>query len=169
MPRTICGTFLLVFLMLTGCFLLAPDAIAQQTAPGTPPIMGTPPTDNPNSTTWQYVRKDEGELVSMGGGSVEKGMNLLGDMGYELFIVTSAIDSGKAGYHFFRRPPCCPPGMQRPRIEYRRADSGEITKEGNGSYQDGLNKIDTSRWELVTVTSTAQGAVGFHYFMRPKQ
>lgn len=166
--QNIVGKLLLVVLMLTGCLLQAPGVVAQQTGSATP-MMGTPPTDNPNSTTWQYVRKDEAELTNMGGGSVERGMNLLGDMGYELFIVTSSMDSGKAGYHFFRRPPCCPPGMQRPKTEYRRADTGEIMKEGNGSYQDGLNKIDTNLWELIAVTSTAQGAVGFHYFKRPKQ
>lgn len=163
------GGILLAVLILAGSLFQVPGVAAQQTGSGTTPMMGTTPTDNPNSRTWQYVRKDDAELTTMGGGSVEKGLNLLGDNGYELFIVTSAMDSGKAGYHFFRRPPCCPPGMQRPQIEYRRLDTGEIMKGGNGSYQDGLNKIDTDHWELIAVTSTAQGAVGFHYFKRSKK
>jgi hypothetical protein len=131
-------------------------------------MVGSAPTDNPNSQTWQHVRRDEKELNDLGGGSFEKGMNSLGDMGYELFIVTSVVESGKAGYHFFRRPPCCPPGMQRPRIEYKRMDTGEISGAGNGSYQIGLAKIDADGWELVAVTFTAQGAVGHHYFKRAK-
>ncbi len=166
--RNTVGRVLLAVLMGTGCLLQAPDALAQQAPSGTVPTMGTAPTDNPKSNTWQYVRKDEAELAGFGGGSFEKGMNLMGDAGYELFIVTSTLDSGKAGYHFFRRPPCCPPGMQRPKIEYRRIDTGDIIKEGGGTFQDGLNKIDTDRWELITVTSTAQGAVGYHYFRRSK-
>ncbi len=95
-------------------------------------------------------------------------MNKLGDSGYELFIVTSVLESGAAGFQYFRRPPWNK-SSERPRLEHRRLDTDGITKLGEGSFGDGLTKVENEGWRLIAVTTDMKGAVGFHYFMRPKE
>lgn len=130
--------------------------------------VGTAPTEAYTTYNWQHVRMDEMELSKLGGGSVEEGLNALGDEGYELFIVTSVIESGGAGYHFFKRPPWDKP-FPRLKLGYKRADTKEITELGGASYKDGLTKMEKEWWELVAVTVKKDGGVGYHYFMRPKR
>lgn len=131
------------------------------------PKAGTTPTENPASNHWQHVRMDEVELSKLGDGSAEKGLNKLGAQGYSLFIVTSVAETSGAGFHYFKRPPWNKPG-ERPQVEYKRLDAAEISKLGGDSFNSGLSKLEEEDWILVAVTTSAKGAVGFHYFQRPK-
>jgi hypothetical protein len=133
------------------------------------PAVGRDPTDSPFSDTWQYARKDENGLMKIGNGSLEGGLNVLGEMGYELFIVTTSSDKGAAGYHYFRRSPWQRPMGNRPRLEYKRIDSASLEELGSGSFDDGLTKLEKEHWQLIAVTTVKGGGVGYHYFMRPKR
>lgn len=136
-----------------------------QSAP--PPVRdGVPPPDSLESYTWQHVVLDEPGLTRRGNGSFEAGMNALGELGYELFLVTCNNENGAAAYHYFKRPPSNRP--TRPHYEYRRLDYGAIVQLGNSDFKEGLNAIEKEKWELIAVTQLKTGAVGFHYFKRFK-
>ncbi len=132
------------------------------------PPEGRRPDDSGSNATWEHVRVDEAQLKERGDGSVDEGMNRLGERGYELFIVTSVSETGAAGFHYFKRPPWNRP-LGRPVFQYRRIDTGGIAELGDGVFQEGLNKIEREGWELVAVTTTNKGTVGFHYFKRMKR
>jgi len=133
----------------------------QQTAP----VMAKTPDEAAYVKTYQHVRMDEEEIVKHGKGSFEQGLNELGERGYELLFVTSTTETGKAGFHYFIRTPYAA-GAPRLRFRYKRFDSGSIVQLGGGSFSDGLNKLSPENWELVAITTTSTGNVGWHYFKR---
>jgi hypothetical protein len=52
--------------------------------------------------------------------------------------------------------------------EYQRVDASDLQTLGKGSVEQGLNLQGQEGWELVGVTSTAEGRLGFAFFKRPK-
>jgi hypothetical protein len=131
------------------------------------PPTGTAPTEAAAAAYWQHVRFDEPELKELGKGSVEAGMNRLGDAGCMLFIVTCQTETGTPGFHYFKRPPWNKPAP-RPRFEFKRIDTRGLVELGQGKFAPGMQAVEREGWELVAVTTNKDGAVGFHYFMRPK-
>ena len=78
---------------------------------------------------WQHVRFDEPELKELGKGSVEAGMNRLGDAGCVLFIVTCQAETGTPGFHYFKRPPWNKL-TPRPQYEFKRITANDIIELG---------------------------------------
>lgn len=132
------------------------------------PPAAAAPTEPAAVTYWQHVRLDEPELKELGKGSVEAGMNKLGDAGCTLMLVTSQTETGTAGFHYFKRPPWNKP-TPRPKYEFKRIAVHDIMELGQGKFATGMQAVEREGWELVAVTTSKNGAVGFHYFMRPKQ
>jgi hypothetical protein len=132
------------------------------------PAAGAAAGTAPAAAYWQHVRLDEPELKELGKGSVEAGMNKLGDAGCTLMLVTSQIETGTAGFHYFKRPPWNKP-TPRPQYEFKRIAVHDIMELGQGKFAPGMQAVEREGWELVAVTTAKNGAVGFHYFMRPKQ
>lgn len=142
------------------------SVFAQEPAKETPKEAPAP-TEKKGTGAWQHLRMDEVELAKHGDGNVERGLNKIGAQGYSLQFVVSVPDTSAAGYHYFKRGPWAGPG-ERPQVEFKRLDSGEITKLGGDSFNHGLEKLEGDNWQLVAVTSGTKGVVGYHYFERPK-
>lgn len=122
----------------------------------------------PTNKTVEHARKDEDSLRKIGKDSLEAGLNAYGDLGFELFIVTSIPETGAAGFHYLKRQPWTAE-TPRPKFEYKRLDSGEIEKLGAGEFGAGLAALEQENWELIALTTNTKGAVGFHYFKRAKK
>lgn len=141
------------------------DAPRADPPPAAAPSAAVQP--DPRPAAWQHLRYDEVEITKQGEGSFEKGLARLGAQGYSLLLVTSVADTSAAGYHYFKRGPWAGPG-ERPAIEFKRLDAGDISKQGGDDFNAGLAKLEADGWELVAVTTSAKGGVGYHYFQRPR-
>lgn len=130
--------------------------------------MGTAPDSAPNSSNFEYVRRDLDALSKLGGGDAIAGMNKLGDLSYELYIVTTVNDQGAPGWFIFRKFPWNLP-IDRPKFEYRQLDSGSIATLANNSFDDGLTKLSREGWQLMAITNQKAGGIGWYYFMHEKQ
>jgi hypothetical protein len=128
-------------------------------------MQGSAPNDAGPSSHWRFVRNDAVGLKELGDGDMVAGMNKLGAIGYELFIVTTANDTGAAGWLYFRQSPWNMP-MERPKIEYKQVGDEDITKLGDNDYNTGLMRLEGDNWQLIAVTTTKNGGVGWSYFMR---
>ena len=148
-------------------FALLCLSVMQFSIPAMAQMMGTAPDSAPNSSTFKYVRQDVESLKTLGGGDMIQGMNKLGDLGYELFIVTTSSEQGAAGWHFFRLSPWNLP-INRPKFEYKQMDDAAITDLGLNSYDEGLAKLEKEGWQLVAITTMKNGGVGWYYFLREK-
>jgi hypothetical protein len=118
------------------------------------------------SSNWEHLRLDEPEIARIGGGSFEKGLNLIGGGGFKLFTVTTANEQGGPGWHIFKRPAWNAPGP-RPRFEYKRIDTVSIETLGNGNFAEGMKKVEQEHWELVALTTIKNGGIGWFYFEKP--
>ncbi|WP_295436985.1 hypothetical protein [uncultured Thiodictyon sp.] len=124
------------------------------------------PTDAGPSAHWRFLRHDPDSLARLGGGDMVAGMNKLGEVGFELFIVTTANDQGAAGWLYFRQSPWHRP-LPQPSIEYKLIDDQGITDLGPNSFADGLIKLENDGWQLAAIT-TRNGGAGWHFFFRNK-
>jgi hypothetical protein len=131
-------------------------------------MMGTTPDSAPNASNFDYVRRDGEALAKLGGGNAIAGMNKLGDLSYELFIVTTSGNDGAAGWFIFRKFPWNLP-IDRPKFEYRQMDGSSIASLANNSFDDGLTRLSREGWQLMAVTNAKAGDIGWYYFMREKQ
>jgi hypothetical protein len=111
---------------------------------------------------WQL---EESEIKNMGNGSFDAGLNEVGRLGYQLFIVTSELESGRVGFHLFTVPRWNLP-MPAPTYEFKRIDRESIDKLGNGKLTDGFKVLEGEGWNLSTVTTIKNGAIGWYYFER---
>lgn len=130
-------------------------------------VQGTVPTEAGPAPHWRFQRHDPESLKQLGGGDLTAGLNKLGEVGFELFIVTSANDQGAAGWFYLRQPPWITP-MPRPSLEYRALDDPQIAQLGKGNYADGLISLENDGWRLVAITLTKGGGSGWTYFMRER-
>lgn len=128
---------------------------------------GIPPSSAGPTSHARFVRQDGDGLAKLGNGDMVQGMNRLGESGYELFIVTTSKDDGSVGWLFFRQRPWNLP-IDPPKFEYKQIDDQGIIKLGDGKFDDGLAKIENESWDLVAVTTTKNGGVGWYYFLREK-
>lgn len=128
-------------------------------------LPGSAPREGVPTSHWTFVRHDPVSLKELGGGDVVKGMNRLGEQGFELFLVTTSDDTGKAGWFYFRQSPWNLP-VPRPKLEYRQMDDTEINALAPASYNDALDKIAQDGWQLIAITTTKGGGTGWTYFMR---
>jgi hypothetical protein len=135
---------------------------------GAEPRQGTTPTDAGPAPHWRFLRHDAESLKQLGGGDLVAGMNKLGEVGYELFIVTSASDRGATAWMYFRQSPWVAP-MPRPQLEYLQLDDDGIAALGGHNYGDGLAKLENEGWQLVAITTTKDGQAGWTFFMRQKE
>lgn len=126
---------------------------------------GTTPTDAGPAPHWRYLRHDPASLMRLGDGELQAGLNRLGEVGMELFLVTTANPEGAAGWLYFRQAPWTSP-LPQPRLEYQVLDDPAITRAGDGDYGSGLNRLARQGWKLVAITTTAGGGAGFSYFLR---
>jgi hypothetical protein len=133
--------------------------------PAAPQHPGTTPTDAGPAPHWRYLRHDPASLMRLGDGDLQAGLNRLGEVGMELFLVTTANPEGAAGWLYFRQAPWTSP-LPQPRVEYKVLDDPAITSAGDGDYGSGLNHLARQGWTLVAITTTAGGGVGFSYFLR---
>ena len=126
------------------------------------------PEDSAAMTThhWQHLVRDDLALRSLGGQDAIAGMNVLGALGYELYMVTTSSDEGAAGFHFFRREPWNQP-VDRPKFEYNRLSHTDLEGLGGGDFDAGLAAFETDRWQLIQITQTRSGGIGWYYFVRP--
>ncbi len=115
--------------------------------PGAPP-----PSSDPKS-----LRMTAAQLIQMGGGSEEKGLDELGDRGLELVAITFS-DLNSTQYLYFREG-----GML---LEYRVIADADISRLGDGDFNAGLKVLDEGYFKLVAVTHSRDGTPGWHYFMR---
>lgn len=130
-------------------------------------VQGRTPTEAGQAPYWRFQRHDLESLRQLGGGDLTAGLNKLGEVGFELFIVTSGNDQGAAGWLYLRQSPWTTP-MPRPGLEYRVLDDPQITGLGNGNYADGLTSLGRDGWQLVAITVAKGGASGWTFFMRER-
>lgn len=128
------------------------------------------PEDSAAMTThhWQHLVRDDLALRSLGGQDAIAGMNALGALGYELYMVTTSSDEGAAGFHFFRREPWSQP-IDRPKFEYARLSHTEMENLGGDNFDRGMASFERDRWRLIAITQTRSGGVGWYYFVRQPQ
>lgn len=122
----------------------------------------------PTNKTVQHLRLDEETLRKLGGDSIDAGLNKLGTVGFELFVVTSIQETGAAGFHYLKRQPWTA-ATPRPMFEYKRLDSAQIEKLGGGMFDAGIGSLEKDDWELMALTTNSKGGAGYHYFKRAKK
>ncbi|WP_295622591.1 hypothetical protein [uncultured Lamprocystis sp.] len=147
-----------------GILIYLPACIAEITPAPSP---AATPTDAGSSSHWRFLRHDRDSLRQLGGGDMVAGMNTLGEVGYELFIVTTMNDQGADGWLYFRQAPWNRP-MPQPPIEYKVIDDQGITDLGQDSFADGLITLANDRWQLAAITTKKGGGTGWHFFYRDK-
>lgn len=130
-------------------------------------IQGTTPTDAGPAPYWRLLRHDPEGLKQLGGGDLTAGLSLLGEGGFELFIVTSANDQGGPGWFYLRQSPWIAP-RERPKLEYRVLDDPQIAQLGQGDYAHGFAALGKDGWQLVAITTTKGGGAGWSYFSRER-
>lgn len=110
----------------------------------------------------QHLRYVESDLMKLGDGSVEAGMNAVGADGYALFAVTSR-ENGASGWFIFKRPPVAQ-GAEPPRYAYRILQGSDLSQ--GRPFAEGMAEFERGGWELQAFTTTPTGALGWYYFMR---
>ncbi len=146
---------------------LIAGALGPTPAPVSAQVQGRTPTEAGQAPYWRFQRHDLESLRQLGGGDLTAGLNKLGEVGFELFIVTSGNDQGAAGWLYLRQSPWTTP-MPRPAMEYRVLDDPQITALGNGNYADGLTSLGRDGWQLVAITVAKGGGSGWSFFMRER-
>ena len=97
---------------------LIAGALGPTPAPVSAQVQGRTPTEAGQAPYWRFQRHDLESLRQLGGGDLTAGLNKLGEVGFELFIVTSGNDQGAAGWLYLRQSPWTTP-RPRPAMEYR--------------------------------------------------
>ena len=148
-----------------GLIAQAPSALAD---PGpSAPAQNAPAAPVINHV--QHLRKDGGELGQMGNGDIAKGMNKLGEQGYQLHSVTTITNTGEGGYHLFKRQPWDPtnPGTA-PQYQMRLISDFDLGRLAQGDFNKGIQTLEKDGWEIVTYTELPNGSVAYYYLQRVK-
>ena len=111
----------------------------------------------PTSTDPRSLRMGAGQVIELGGGSEEKGLDDLGERGLQLVCVT--YGQNNATYHMYFRCEGLP-------LEYRVLSEAQIDQLGGGDFNAGLKVLDDGYYKLRAVTHSPTGAAGWHYFSR---
>ena len=113
----------------------------------------------PAAAYWQHVRYDEPELKELGKGSVEAGMNRLGEAGCTLFIVTCQTETGTPGFHYFKRAPWNKP-TPRPQYEFNASTRAALSNSARASSPPACRPSNAraGNWSPSPRTKTAPSA-----------